>query len=251
MKYQKQFNIMKLKKYLFIAAGTGTLIIAGLILIAFSRTWGKTDIEFKIHINETLIQQSTFGESPTFAIWLESPENQVAQTVFVTKRAALGDWEGKAEVPVALPKWFEVYKVENQSDELPTFEKPAPLAITGATPRPGYFSTRVRVTPGSKWICYIEVNLAGDFNENFQQYSEEKKTSDEYLTGQPALLYRAEITADEDKQAIPKVVGMCILNSNGDVDIQPLEGITTATDIFDEMTISVVKPKPRIIEKKN
>ena len=40
------------------------------------------------------------------------------QTVFVTKRAALGDWEGKASVPVALPKWFEVYKSENQQDIL-------------------------------------------------------------------------------------------------------------------------------------
>jgi len=241
---------MKLKPYLLLAAGICILIIIILVFIAFARTWGKTDIEFKIHINESVIQKSTFGEPPTFAIWLEDREKQIAQTVFVTKRAALGDWEGKANVPVALPKWFEVYKIENQSDELPTFEKPAPMAITGATPKPGYFSTRAHVEPGSKWNCYIEFNLAGDFNEYFQEYDEEKKTSDEYLTGQPALLYKAEIIAENGNQATPKIVGMCILNSKGEVEIKPMEGITTATDIFDEITVVVEGPKPRIIKKK-
>jgi len=51
------------------------VLIAGyLIFYAFAGTWNKTDIEFRIHINEQLLRESTFGESPTFAIWLEEPE---------------------------------------------------------------------------------------------------------------------------------------------------------------------------------
>ena len=142
------------------------------------------------------MQQSTFGESPTFAIWIENSETGNIQTIYVTRRAALGDWEGKAKVPVALPEWFEIYKAQNKTDEVPTLERHSELTISGATPQPGYFTTRVRVPEGSKWRCFIEVNLAGDFNEFYQMYNEEKKTSDEYLSGQPALLYEADITAE-------------------------------------------------------
>jgi hypothetical protein len=150
-------------------------LIAGcLVLFAFARTWNKTDIEFKLHINEQLVLESVFGESPTFAIWLEDPE--------------------------------------------------------------------------TKWICWIEVNLAGDFNDTYKEYDEVAQVSDEYKTGQPALLYKAELTAEEGNQVVPDVAGMCILVPEKGVMIQPLKGITTATGIFDEINIMVVRPKPRIIE---
>ncbi|NOY37301.1 MAG: hypothetical protein GXO83_06965 [Chlorobi bacterium] len=236
------------KKIIVIILISGLLVAGYLVIIAFARTWHKTDIEFRIHINDQLVQESTFGESPTFAIWLENPVTGINQTVFVTKRAASGEWEGKTEVPVALPKWFEVYKIENRTKELPTFKKPAPLAITGATPKPGYFKTRVRVTPGSKWICWIEVNLAGDFNEYYQEYNETKKTTDEFATGQPALLYRAEFEAILGKVVKPEIAGMSVPGSPDGKIIHPLKGITTATDIFDEINIAIVRPNPKIIK---
>jgi hypothetical protein len=127
-----------------------------------------------LHINEQLVLESVFGESPTFAIWLEDPE--------------------------------------------------------------------------TKWICWIEVNLAGDFNDTYKEYDEVAQVSDEYKTGQPALLYKAELTAEEGNQVVPDVAGMCILVPEKGVMIQPLKGITTATGIFDEINIMVVRPKPRIIE---
>jgi hypothetical protein len=104
------------------------------------------------------------------------------------------------------------------------------------------------VRPGSKWICWIEVNLAGDFNDTFKEYDEVAKTSDDYKTGQPALLYKASISAVEGNKAMPDIAGMCLLDPEKGVEIQPLNGITTATGIFDEISIAVVKPKPRIIE---
>jgi hypothetical protein len=219
-----------------------------LVLFAFARTWNKTDIEFRIHINEKLIQVSTFGEPPTFAIWIENPETKVTQTIFATRRAASGDWEGKAAVPAALPRWFEVFKIENQSKNVPNYEKPAPLAITGATPKPGYFKTRVRVTPGSKWNCWIEVNLSGDFNEQYKEFNEEQKMTDEFSTGQPALLYKAEIEAVKGKIIKPEIFGMSLLDPKEGNIIRPLKGITTAADIFDEISIAIIKPTPRIIE---
>lgn len=236
------------KKKALIALLTGVLIIGGLVFYAFAKTWNKTDIEFSIHINEKLIKESTFGEPPTFAIWLEDPETKLTQTVFVTNRAGKGDWEGKAAVPVALPEWFQVNANEKSSENKLGNKIPEKITISGATPKPGYFSTRVRVAPGSKWICWVEVNLAGDFNDTYKEYDLEKKTSDEYKTGQPALLYRAEIEATIGKEAKPEIQGMTLIDPSQGAVIQPLKGITSATDIFDQIEIKIVKPRPRILE---
>jgi len=155
------------------------------------------------------------------------------------------DWEGKAEVPVALPKWFEIQKMETKSESNPCDVD----SYSGATPKPGYFTAKANLVPASKWICWIEVNLAGDFNDYYQENKIEENETDKYLSGQPAILYRTEITAIKGSVAKPSIVGMTILGAADGKIIQPINGITTATEIFDEINISVVKPKPKIILK--
>lgn len=236
-----------MKKVLFNGLGSALMIIIGLALYAFLNTWGKTNLEIRIRINEKLVHESNFGESPTFAIWLENPETNKIRPVYVTYRAAENDWEGKAEIPVALPKWFEIQKVRtNSGSNLDDVD-----GYSGATPEPGYFTVNANLDPDSKWIYWIEVNLAGDFNEYYPINIEGEHDMDEFLSGQPAILYRSEeFTAIIGKTVKVSVVGMTISGSaNGNI-IQPLKGITTATEILDEIRISVVKPKPRIIQKK-
>ena len=223
------------------------LMSAVVVLYAYRDTWKNTELEFRIHINEQLVQESAFGESPTFAIWLENPETGAKQTVFVTKRAAAGDWEGKSRVPVALPRWFQVYQEENEINDLPTFDKPAAIAITGATPKPGYFTTRVRVEAESNWICWIEVNLSGDYNEHYQEYNHKENIEDEFGSGQPALLYKADIQAVLEHTVTPEITGISIIDNDAGSVIRSPIGITTASKIFDELSIVVVKPKPKIL----
>jgi hypothetical protein len=225
------------------------VIIGGLVLFAYVRTWNKTEIEFLIHINEELVQQSVYGESPTFAIWLEDPGNGQTYTVYATRRVATGDWEGKKDVPEALPLWTTINRAEKQNRSDEAVEAGDELISTGATPLPGYFRTRVRVTPGSRWICWIEYNLSGDYNETYPQYNPETHEEDQYGTGQPALLLKAEIEATKGRVLVPEMAGMCELNQEGKVVVEPLHGITTAIDVLDEISIHVVKPKPRIINK--
>ncbi len=225
-------------------------LVAILVVYAFVGTLNKTELEFLIHINEELVQQSVYGESPTFAIWLEDPGTGETHTVFATRRVATGDWEGKKDVPVALPVWSGVNQagllIKSQKAE----EVNDDLISTGATPLPGYFRSRVRITPESKWICWIEMNLAGDFNETYPRYDPETRIEDEYSTGQPSILYRVEIEARIDQAVIPGVKGMILVDDAGGTVVEPLQGITTATGVFDEISIRVVRPKPRIIEKK-
>lgn len=228
---------------------SAVVIIAGLVVIAYSRTWNKTELEFLIHINEELVQQSVFGESPTFAIWLEDPDDGRTYTAYVTRRVSLGDWEGKKDVPVALPLWYEINRTEKKQRKSKAGMAGEVITATGATPLPGYFRTRVSVQPGSKWTCWVEYNLAGDFNETYPAFNPENNTEDEYSSGQPAILYRAEIEALNDMVAYPEISGICVFNKEGRVIVENLDGITTAKDVFDEISISVVRPRPRIIRK--
>jgi hypothetical protein len=41
---------------------------------------------------------------------------------------------------------------------------------------------------------------------------------------------------------------MCLLDPDGNAIVKAPEGISTAANIFDEIGIKVVKPRPRIVE---
>jgi len=188
---------------------------------------------------------STYSEPPQFAIWLENPRNGKCQQVFVTYRVSRGDWEGKADVPVALPRWRSIFReggIQNvRSDE--------EIAISGATPKDEYFRVRAEVKPESEWICWIEMNLAGDYNEHYPKFNRNTMQEDEFDCGQPSLLYRAEIKADEGSEYTPVVVFISLWKGNQNRLMPVDETITTAKDVFDEMSITIIKPKPMIINK--
>jgi hypothetical protein len=198
-------------------------------------------IEFEIRQDMDLIRLSLFGGPPQFAIWLEDVESHRLQTVFVTYRSGDGEWVGKVECPAALPRWFEVFKAETGSTELPNFDKPAPDAVTGATPKVKEFKTFVEVPFGSKWICWIEMNLSGDFNEAYRDHDIEQKKVDVHFSGQPPLVYRGEITAIPGEKMAPKLYGESILDSDGGMKIQPVsKGVTTAKNIFKKIEVWVI-----------
>lgn len=220
------------------------LIIAGVIIF---RTFGRTLIQFDIHQNKEIIHLSTFAEPPQFAIWLENSGTHRLKTVFVTSRVSKGDWEGKANVPVALPRWFELFRGENQSYELA--ENDEYSAVTGATPKDNYFSVRIEVEPGSNWICWIEMNLAGDYNSSFPEFDELSLKEDEFSCGQPALLFKSEITSVKSMKFIPVLEAQSTWE-NGINRVEPVSsGVTTARDVFDDIQISVIQPKPKLIDK--
>lgn len=218
-------------------------------VIVISGTWGRTLIQIDIHQNKKIIHLSNFAEPPQFAIWLENPSSGELKTVFVTHRVSQGDWEGKANVPVALPLWFKLFRGNKDKDEAGVKNKRSELAITGATPKSDYFSIRAEVEPGSEWTCWIEMNLAGDFNDSFPEIDLKTLREDEFSNGQPALLFRAEIKATEGLNFTPEIISQTTWNK-GVVDIEPVsEGITTAKNVFDDVRISVIKPRPKLIDK--
>jgi len=238
-------NKKTLKKGLIWLALTVLVVVVLAAVLAFNaiyRTHGRVMIEFDIHQNKDLIILSNIGEPPQFAIWLEDPVNGKLQTVFVTYRSGTGDWDGKLECPAALPRWFEVYQHETSTTELPKLDAPAPIAVTGATPEVDHFKIRAEVKPGSHWICWIEVNLAADFNADYQEYNETEGTIDTHLSGQPALIYRGEVQAVLGEQIEPQLYGQSKIENFAADSVEPVSsGVTTAKDIFKSIKIRVIK----------
>ena len=208
---------------------------------------GRTLLEFDIHQDKDLIILTTFAEPPQFAIWLEDPVSHQLKTIFVTYRSATGDMVGKYECPGCLPRWFEVFKQETGKAGYPTQDYPAPAAVTVPTPQDEHFKLTYEVKPNSKWICWLEMNLAGDFNEKYQEYDPNTKTIDWDFSGQPPLIYRAEITATPGKQFVPELYGKAVLNSPDGQTVQPItDGITTAKDVFISIKINIIQSKPEL-----
>lgn len=228
-------------------------LIAGLVLIiviiglSFYRTLNRTQIQFDIRQNLEIISLSTYAEPPQFAIWIENAKTHELKNVFVTHRASIGDWEGKTHVPVALPKWYDLFLEENTPFTI--IEDKKFMAVTGATPKKDFFSVRIEVKPGSKWICWIEVNLAGDYNENFPELDLQTFKEDQFATGQPALLYKAEIIADEGLIYTPELEAKSIWENGNNIIEQVGDEITTAKYIFDAIQILIIRPNPKLIEK--
>jgi len=228
---------------------SGLIIIAILAAVLILRTWGRTIIQVDIHQNKELIHLSTFAEPPQFAVWLENPVTGELKTVFVTHRVAIGDWEGKANVPVALPRWYNLFRGSSNPQISSEPGKKSAMAISGATPKTDYFSIRIEVKPESEWTCWIEMNLAGDFNDAFPEFDAESMKEDEFSNGQPALLFKAVVKATEKLEFTPVLTAQSVWD-NGSVRVEPPDqGITTARFVFDTIRISVIKPKPRLIDK--
>jgi len=237
-----------IKRGLILLSG-GFLIIFIIAGIAIARTWGRTVIQIDIHQDKKIIHLSNFAEPPQFAIWLENTATKELKTVFVTHRVAKSDWEGKASVPVALPLWYKLFRGSKNPGESTQKQKRSEMAITGATPKADYFSLRIEVEPGSEWVCWIEMNLAGDFNDAFPEVNLKTLREDEFSNGQPALVFRADVKANEGLKFTPVIISQSTW-VNGVVDVEPVsDGITTAKKVFDDISISVIKPKPKLIDK--
>lgn len=226
----------------WLAVAVGILIVVGSIAgIVIGRTQNRVQIEFDIHMNKEAIYLSTYAEPPQFAIWLENPVNGELKQVFVTYRAGHGDWEGKADVPAAIPRWTSIFK-DHASD------KDAYDGVTGATPKNEHFRVRVEAQPGSEWICWIEMNLAGDYNEYYPQFNPLTLQEDEFSCGQPALVYRADIKVEMGNRYTPKNILISPWKDEMN-ELTPMDStITTAQSVFDDINIQIIKPKPLLID---
>lgn len=193
---------------------------------------------FRVELNPRVYEDSAWADPPQLAIWLENERDGAIRTVVVTHRVGAGDWEGKVECAVALPYWTVFYQRKTGAAGPPTWDKPAPDAITCATPRTD-LQARAEVPRGSQWRYFVEVNVSGDYNAHFPQLTQDG-LSDRYGNGQPSIVYRGVIAAVVGANDQPELWGRTDQHIPVDRPVSDLQSITTARNILRTITVSCI-----------
>lgn len=197
-------------------------------------------LEFSLEINRAVYQKTNFGEPPQLAIWIETPDSQVAKTVWVSHRAAKNDWKGKVECPVALPYWESKFAKEAGASFMQKRRETQYEAVSGATPRAGRFSASIMVSKKSAWNYFVEVNASADYNEAFPYWSKEG-LPDSQANGQPSLVYGGRIVADGSSRDVPRLIGRTEQRRVANSLSEDLSGITTAKHLIQNIAV-ISKP---------
>lgn len=231
-----KFSIKNFKSpfLLPVLAAAGLLIYLGVRLIDWS---DKVTLRFTIIQDRDIYEESDYGEPPQIAIWLEDTFTGNPRTVYVTRRTARGDFEGKVECPVSLPIWIGTFRREFHRDDFPTLRDPAPAAITRATRKKKRITARVRVPPSSCWRYFIEMNVAGDYNFTYTRMSDRYKP-DYHGNGQPSIVYTGVITAEAGNTSYPELIGRSRQHQFTTEIIRDLKGIHSAGEVFKAIEVT-------------
>lgn len=186
--------------------------------------------------------------NPSFAIWIESMDEEFIQELFVTKSVATGifrygdpssgKWEAGEKMYKATLPYF-IHKRSKNAD-IPSNEDPIIDAYTGATPESDFIlTTRTDIKYDKKFRLLIEINQAWDSNNywNNAKYPEEK----EYRNSlQPSIIYAVTIDPDNlmDEYTLNPIGHGHYAGKDGKL-YTDLSTFTTALQIAESIKISV------------
>ena len=183
---------------------------------------------------------------PQIVVWLEDADGRYLGTLYASKKIATQGWVGADgnRRKEALPYWCHRRGVVYEDGlYLPTKSQPLVDGMTGATPRAD-FDVRLREQAGlSHFYVMVEVNHSIDFND---RYTEDKKEGEpDYSggsegSGQPALVYRADVALDSARTSFEAVlIGRSSADGTDGKLYDDLYGITSALTIVKRITVNV------------
>jgi len=212
----------------------------GLCLAAGSLSAAGPDslkLEISFGQDPAVYEESDYGEAPQVAIWLLDSLSGQVKTVYVTYRTASGDFYGKTECPVSLPVWIAAWRRETGRTDFPTLRDKAAEAITRSTSQDGQVHAETKVAAGRRYLCYIEMNVAGDFNTAYP-LERQDGTLDNHGNGQPSLIFCAALTAAEGAKAAPAQIGRTEqFGYTGEI-IHDLEGLDSALKCLTNLSVT-------------
>jgi hypothetical protein len=183
---------------------------------------------------------------PQIAVWLEDVEGRYLGTLYASKKIATQGWSGAGgnRRKEALPYWCHRRGVVYDDGlYLPTKSQPLVDGMTGATPK-GDFDVRLKEkTRLRHFYVMVEVNHSIDFND---RYSDDKKEGEtDYSggsegSGQPALVYRADVDLDSARTSFDAVlIGRSSADGTDGKLYDDLYGITSALTIVKRIKVNV------------
>jgi len=179
--------------------------------------------------------------APQIAIWMEDLTGNYLSTVYASHKIATQSWIGSNRRKEALHVWCHARGVQYPDGlYLPTKEQPLADGISGATPH-GSFDVKIRPVGDLKqFVVKIELNHSTDWNDNYPENAKEGDTNYSGDSGQPAVVYSAEIDLDSGrKQYTATIIGHSSPDgSNGDI-YPGISSLTSALNIAKEITINI------------
>lgn len=192
-------------------------------------------IEFKLKINKENYLNSIYGESPQIAIWLEEINSDRIKNVYVTYRAGKNDWVGKVNCKIAIPYWQSRLKSSDKNNELLQNEVEA---VTSATSKTDIVLATVSLENKSEWKYFIEVNVSGDYNNEFKPVLN-NGVPDYEGNGQPSIVYSGSINLKTDVISEPVIIGRTHQLSLRDSLFTDIHNITSAKNILEKIEIKI------------
>ena len=213
---------MNMKKTLIIF--TPFFLLAALLVIAkesiIATRPGQTGKDIKLHIEagEHWVHLFESGSvsikvTPQIAVWVEDPEGNYLDTLYVTRRTATQKWRGKAgpyeekgniRRKASLPYWAHRRGVRYDDGLfLPTKKDPLPDSITSASPKESF---QLRSSVGEdldNFMIFVEINNSTDFNEYYTRDADPKDahfSGGSFGSGQPSVIYSAAIDINDLKK---------------------------------------------------
>lgn len=185
--------------------------------------------------------------APQFAIWITDLDSNYIGTIYCTHKIAREGWRANKgnRRKEALPFWVHSRGVKEADGlYLPTKKHPLTDAVTGATPKDDYTLRLTPATP-SRFLLFAEFNHSTDFNDAYPKHAVEGAptySGGEEGSGQPALVYCAEIdlTADREEWTL-QLIGHASPDGTDGKLYTDMQGITTASSIVQQITVTRIR----------
>ena len=186
---------------------------------------------------------------PQIAVWIEDPDGNYIETLYVTEKAGTQGWQGQpggppAETirrPEALPCWSHRRGVVYPDGLfMPTRENPLTDAVTAASPK-GNFHLNTRVPQDiTTFVILAEVNLPGDYNEVYPETAAPGSPNYSAASGQPSIIYAATVDLSSGTKTWDLTpVGHGSPDGSDGSNNPDLSDLTTARDIISRITVTV------------
>lgn len=171
-------------------------------------------------------------KSPQLAVWIETTQGEYVDTLTVTGRTAEQNWRSAPEGgrPESLPVWTNAAAAADLD------------AASSATPE-GRVQMEMNLSglePGRQYVIRAEVNHSFDYNERWPKKAREGDPGYSGVNGQPSIVYEGILTYEPGYRVVLQPTGQGSVNGLDGICKKDLDGLTTALDIVEAITLTVV-----------
>ena len=195
----------------------------------------------------------TYSSVPQIAVWIETMDGRYVETLYLTSRIAKSDFRNvnpfdKTVIrrPEGLPVWGKRSGIVGSDGlRIPDHQSSTFDGVSAATPLGDHeIQFALGKLDGDKrYRLWLEVNRSYDFNAFYSRdrFPDDPIYSGSGSSGQPSLLYSAEINIDRPGHSVLSLQGRGHHSgAHGDI-VSDTSNITTAKQIIDFALASVNK----------